>query len=150
MALTPAVVPYEGFERFLTLPSGLIPRALWPDKPTLSRGVWFSSTFRGLEEDTTSYSAMTIFSEGYLFYGWTGALVAMVITGAVLAVLRRRLDNSRLALVYLALVPTILQIEPEFSSYLITLVQRAVVFAATFIVLTSTRKMPLTRSTSRP
>jgi cytochrome c oxidase subunit IV len=93
---------------------------------------------------------MTIFSEGYLFYGWTGALVAMVITGAVLAVLRRRLDNSRLALVYLALVPTILQIEPEFSSYLITLVQRAVVFAATFIVLTSTRKMPLTRSTSRP
>jgi len=150
MALTPAVVPYEGFERFLTLPSGLIPRALWPDKPTLSRGVWFSSTFRGLEEDTTSYSAMTIFSEGYLFYGWTGALVAMVITGAVLAVLRRRLDNSRLALVYLALVPTILQIEPEFSSYLITLAQRAVVFAATFIVLTYTRKMPLTRSTSRP
>jgi len=52
--------------------------------------------------------------------------------------------------VYLALVPTILQIEPEFSSYLITLVQRAVVFAATFIVFTSTRKMPLTRSTSRP
>ena len=79
--LTPAVVPYEGLERFLALPASLIPRAFWPDKPTLSRGVWFSSTFRGLEEDTTSYSAMTIFSEGYLFYGWTGTVLAMLIAG---------------------------------------------------------------------
>ena len=150
MALTPAVVPYEGLERFLTLPSGLIPRALWPDKPTLSRGVWFSSTFRGLEEDTTSYSAMTIFSEGYLFYGWTGTLVAMVLTGAVLALVRCRLDSPGLALVYLALVPTILQIEPEFSSYLITLVQRTVVFGVTFVVLTYTRKMPQIQLLSRP
>jgi hypothetical protein len=135
MMLTPAVVPYEGLERFLALPAGLIPRVLWPDKPSLSRGVWFSSTFRGLEEDTTSYSAMTIFSEGYLFYGWTGTVVAMLIAGAVLAIVRRRLDTPRLALVYLALVPTILQIEPELSSYLTTLVQRSVVFLAVFVLL---------------
>jgi hypothetical protein len=132
---TPAVVPYEGLERFLALPASLIPRALWPDKPTLSRGVWFSSTFRGLPEDTTSYSAMTIFSEGYLFYGWTGTVLAMLIAGALLAVVRRRLDNPRLVLVYLALVPTILQIEPELSSYLTTLVQRSVVFLVVFVLL---------------
>jgi hypothetical protein len=127
--LTPAVIPYEGLDRFLTLPAGLIPRVLWPDKPTLSRGVWFSANFRGLEQNTTSYSAMTIFSEGYLFYGWIGTLIAMVIAGVVLGVLRHRLDNPALALVYLALVPTILHVEPELSSYLITLIQRSVVFA---------------------
>lgn len=143
--LTPAVVPYEGFERFLALPAGLIPRVLWPDKPTLSRGVWFSSTFRGLADDTTSYSAMTIFSEGYLFFGWTGTVVAMMISGVLLAVVRRRLDNPRLCLVYLALVPTILQIEPELSSYLTTLVQRSVVFVVAFLLLTHTKTMTFER-----
>jgi hypothetical protein len=148
--LTPDVVPYEGFERFLTLPAALIPRAFWPDKPTLSRGVWFSSTFRGLKEDTTSYSAMTIFSEGYLFYGWTGTVLAMVIVGAVLAVVRRRLDNPRLVLVYLALLPTIIQIEPEFSSYLITLVQRSLVFLIVFVLLRHTTAVATGRQRIRP
>jgi hypothetical protein len=138
VALTPAVVPYEGLERFLVVPLSLIPRAIWPDKPSLSRGVWFSSTFRGLATDTTSYSAMTIFSEGYLFYGWTGTVLAMLILGSVLALIRSRLDNPRLALVYLALVPTILQIEPEFSSYVITLVQRTVVFIVVFFLFSYT------------
>jgi cytochrome c oxidase subunit IV len=112
---------------------------LWPDKPSLSRGVWFSTTFRGLDVDTTSYSAMTIFTEGYLFYGWTGTVLAMLIAGALLAVIRHRLDNPRLVLVYLALVPTILQIEPELSSYLTTLVQRSVVFLVVFVVLRHSR-----------
>jgi hypothetical protein len=148
--LTPAVVPFEGLERFLALPAGLIPRVLWPDKPSLSRGVWFSSTFRGLEENTSSYSAMTIFSEGYLFYGWTGTVLAMLIAGAVLAVVRRRLDNPRLVLVYLALVPTILQIEPELSSYLTTLVQRSLVFLIVFVLLTHTRAAGPRRQRIRP
>jgi cytochrome c oxidase subunit IV len=82
---------------------------------------------------------MTIFSEGYLFYGWTGTVLAMLIAGGLLAVVRRRLDNPRLALVYLALVPTILQIEPELSSYLTTLVQRSLVFVVVFILLSHTR-----------
>jgi hypothetical protein len=139
MALTPAVVPYEGLARFLRLPTSLIPRVFWPDKPTQSRGVWFSTTFLGLDDDTTSSSAMTLFSEGYLFFGWTGTVLAMLITGAVLAVVRRSFDTPRLVLVYLALVPTILEIEPELSSYLTTLVQRSLVFVAVFVLLTQTR-----------
>jgi hypothetical protein len=139
MTLTPAVIPFEGLESFLGLPASLIPRAFWPDKPTLSRGVWFSATFRGLEKDTTSWSAMTIFSEGYLFYGWTGVVLAMVIAGVLLALVHRALDTPRLAVVYLALVPTILQIEPEFSSYFTTLVQRSLVFLAVFVLLTHTK-----------
>jgi hypothetical protein len=79
---------------------------------------------------------MTIFSEGYLFYGWTGTLLMMLIGGAVLALVRDRLDNPRLALVYLGLVPTILHVEPEFSSYVTTLIQRSVVFVVVFLLLT--------------
>ena len=137
--LTPAIVPFEGVEKFLIIPAALIPRAVWPDKPTLSRGIWFSVTFRGLDEETTSASAMTIFSEGYLFYGWTGLVLSMLIVGAVLAVLRRSLDTPRLALAYLALLPTILEIEPEFSSYFTVIVQRSAVFFVVFVLVTYTR-----------
>jgi len=74
-----------------------------------------------------------------LFGGWVGTAVAMLIVGSLLAVVRRRLDNPRLILVYLALVPTILQIEPELSSYVTTLVQRSVVFLLVFVLLTHTK-----------
>ena len=56
--------------------------------------------------------------------------------GVALAVLTRQLDRPGMAAVYLALVPTILEIEPELSSYLTTLVQRSVVFVLVFYVLT--------------
>ena len=147
--LTPTVIPYEGLERFLMVPAGLIPRVLWPEKPTLSRGVWFSATFRGFDEDTTSYSAMTIFSEGYLFYGWGGTVLAMVIVGMALAAVRLLLNNRTLVPVYLALVPTILHIEPEFSSYLVTLVQRSVVFVFVYLLLTHTRRSNIERARVR-
>jgi hypothetical protein len=63
----------------------------------------------------------------------------MLMLGAVLAVLRRGLDTPRLALAYLALVPTILEIEPEFSSYFTVLVQRSAVFFVVFVLVTYTR-----------
>ena len=145
--LTPRVVPYEGLERFLILPANLVPRLLWPSKPTLSRGVWFSVTFRGLDEDTTSWSAMTLFSEGYLFFGWTGVVLAMVIVGIILAVFKNGLDSPRFLVVYLALLPTLLEIEPELSSYLTSLIQRSFVFVVVFLVLThrSTKRIAVLR-----
>jgi hypothetical protein len=147
--LTPTVIPYEGLERFLALPASLIPRVVWPEKPTLSRGVWFSATFRGFDEDTTSYSAMTIFSEGYLYYGWAGTVLAMLIVGAALAAVRLFLNHRTLVPVYLALVPTILHIEPEFSSYLVTLIQRSVVFLIVYLLLTRTRRWNTERARIR-
>jgi hypothetical protein len=140
MALTPDVVPYEGAARFLGLPANLIPRAIWPDKPVLSRGRWFSANFRGLEESTTSSSAMTLFGESYLFFGWTGLVIGMCIAGTALAGLHRFLDRPGTAVVYLALVPMLLDIEPELSSYLTTIVQRSVVFVIAFVLLTHRAK----------
>jgi hypothetical protein len=139
-ALTPDVIPYEGADQFLLLPTNLIPRALWPDKPVLSRGQWFSVNFRGLEETTTSSSAMTLFGESYLFFGWTGVVLGSMMAGVALAVLARQLERPGMAAVYLALVPTILEIEAELSSYFTSLVQRSVVFVVVFLVLTHRSK----------
>jgi hypothetical protein len=140
MALAPAVVPYEGIGQFLLLPTKLIPRAIWADKPVLSRGQWFSVTFRGLDQTTTSSSAMTPFGESYLFFGWPGVILGMLIAGFVLAALYRYLDRPGLAVVYLALIPTVLEVEPELSSYLTSLVQRSIVFVVAFYVLTHRSK----------
>jgi hypothetical protein len=150
LMLTPSVVPFEGLEQFLNIPASLVPRVIWPDKPVSSRGVWFSVNFRGLDETTTSSSAMTLFSEGYLFFGWTGVMLGMLLVGAALAVLRRALDNPRLALVYLALLPTILNIEPDLTLYLITLIQRSLVFVIVFALLTHTRAWTPRLARTRP
>jgi hypothetical protein len=60
--------------------------------------------------------------------------------GAALAVLARHLDRPGMMIVYLALVPTILDVEAELSSYLTSLVQRSAVFIVTFLVLTHRSK----------
>ena len=140
MALTPAVFPYEGLQQFLLLPTNLLPRAIWPSKPVLSRGQWFAVNFFRLEETTTSSSAMTPFGESYLFFGWTGLVIGMWIIGTTLALLYRFLDRPGAAVVYLALVPTIFELEPELASYLTTVVQRSVVFIFVFFVLTHRAK----------
>ena len=72
------------------------------------------------------------------------------LAGAVLAGIRRRLDNPRLVLVYLALVPTLIQIEPELSSYLTTLIQRSLVFLVVFALLTHTKNAGLRYQRTRP
>jgi hypothetical protein len=141
VALTPSVFPFEGLQQFVMLPTKIVPRALWPDKPILSRGEWFSTNYRGLEEDSTS-SAMTMFGEGYLFYGWTGVCLGMMLVGGVLAVLYRAFNRVSFLPVYLALLPTMLEIEPELSSYLTTLVQRSIVFIVVFYLF-SRRSVPM-------
>jgi hypothetical protein len=73
----------------------------------------------------------------------------MLIAGAALAIIRRQLDNRVLVVVYLALVPTILQIEPELSSYLTMLVQRSIVFVVVFYVLTHTKSRGAARTRSQ-
>jgi len=138
--LTPEVIPYEGLDRFLSIPLNLIPRAFWPDKPILSRGQWFSTTYRNMDQDTTTSSAMTIFGEGYIFSGWSSLIIAMATTGVLLALFDRILNNQRFAFVYLSLTPTLLEIEPELSSYIVSLLQRTTVFVAAYLLISHRRQ----------
>jgi hypothetical protein len=140
MALSPEVIPHEGAQQFLLLPTNLLPRVFWPGKPILSRGRWFAVNFFRLEETTTSSSAMTPFGESYLFFGWTGLIIGMWIIGTTLALLYRFLDRPGAAIVYLALVPTVLELEPELASYLTTIVQRSLVFIVVFFIITHRAK----------
>jgi hypothetical protein len=68
-----------------------IPRLIWPDKPSVTRGAWFSTRL-GLfdsEADATTSIGMTAVGELYWNFGTLGVLVGMLVIGCLQGVLWR-------------------------------------------------------------
>jgi hypothetical protein len=68
-----------------------IPRIVWPEKPPVSRGAWFT-TYLGMaprEAEATTSTGMTIVGEWYWNFGVAGVVVGMFLTGALLSGLWR-------------------------------------------------------------
>ena len=65
---------------------GLVPRIIWPDKPIVSRGGWFTNY---VGSDIASATAMTSFGELYWNFGFVGVALGMFIIGALYAGLWR-------------------------------------------------------------
>jgi hypothetical protein len=66
-----------------------IPRLVWPDKPTVTRGGWFS-TYLGLydiETEATTAIGMTAVGELYWNFGLMGVMIGMCIMGCGLGFL---------------------------------------------------------------
>jgi hypothetical protein len=132
---TPSLIPYQGIEQFLAVPAYVIPRALWRDKPILSRGVWFSIVYLNQPDFTTSSAAITVFGEGYMFAGWIGTMLACLILGLLLAGIYRITAGVGLWAVYIALVPTFIDVEGQFTGMFVALIQRTVVFLLVYALI---------------
>jgi hypothetical protein len=68
-----------------------IPRLIWPDKPSVTRGAWFSTRL-GLfesEADATTSIGMTAVGELYWNFGTLGVLVGMFVIGCLQGILWR-------------------------------------------------------------
>jgi hypothetical protein len=66
-----------------------VPRVLWPDKPTVTRGAWFSA-YLGLydtEADATTAIGMTAVGELYWNFGIIGVVIGMIAIGCALGFL---------------------------------------------------------------
>lgn len=69
------------------IPGALIPRFLWPDKPNLDRGPYFSAKL-GLADDAssaTSSTGQTAAGELYWHFGWPGVFIGMYLLGIAVA-----------------------------------------------------------------
>src|ERR1700733_14085114 len=68
-----------------------IPRIIWPEKPPVSRGGWFT-TYLGMansEAEATTSTGMTTVGEWYWNFGEVGVAAGMFLTGALLSGLWR-------------------------------------------------------------
>jgi hypothetical protein len=57
----------------------VIPRALWPEKPSISVGRWYGITILGWSPNEKSEAAITIWGDGYMNFGIFGILIFIMI-----------------------------------------------------------------------
>lgn len=79
---------YEG-RASLPLAYALIPRAIWPDKPSIELGAWFALEIGAATVSASTGRAnnsinMTIPGELYLDFGWLGVMLGCILFGGML------------------------------------------------------------------
>jgi hypothetical protein len=116
------------------IPIYIIPRFLWPDKPILSRGIWFSITYINMPATTNSSSAMTIFGEPYIYAGPGATIAAMLAFGLLLAFLYHNTLNVGLMTVYISLIPTFIDVDSQFSTQFIGIIQAFFVYTLIYLI----------------
>jgi hypothetical protein len=137
---TPSVVPYQHGRLYSYLVVSLIPRALWPDKPSMNEANQFYQVAYGITrvQDLNSVSiAIGMLTEGYINFGWFGCALAMFVVGVVLDFWNRTFflrTGSVLALaIGLALVPQLFFVEMQMAQYLSGFVQHVVFTVVVFL-----------------
>lgn len=126
-----------------------IPRIFWPDKPTVTRGAWFT-VYLGqarTEEKATTSLGQTAAGELYWNFGWLGTFVGMTILGAMCGRLWRlatpyaEKDALRL-LLYFGITFTVTHMA-EAGSTFIALVYRAAALGIPIILLDNARRLAI-------
>lgn len=131
---------YIYWENFEFLKYYFVPRLLWPDKPFMVRGAWFTH-YLGLsarEADSTVAIGMEAAGELYWSFGIIGVLVGMFVLGSLFAVVWRLAgvhpgtDPIRMAL-YMFNALTMMNI-PEAASRIASCLTLLIIFGALFAV----------------
>jgi hypothetical protein len=150
--LTPSVVPYQYGWLYSYLGVTLIPRALWPDKPSVNEANQFYQIAYGLTAEEqlgqVSIAAGTL-AEGYINFSWPGALGIMFLLGIFFDFYQTTFLSIKsgplLQAVGVVLLPTFLSIESQLAQYLGGIIQEVVV-----ILIVMLPAITMTRSFRRP
>lgn len=150
--LTPSVVPYQYGSLYSYLGVSLIPRFLWPNKPSVSEANQFYQVAYGLtSEDAlaqTSIASGTL-AEGYINFSWPGALGIMFLLGVFFDFYQATFLSPKagplLQAIGVVLLPTFLAIESQLAQYLGGILQEVVI-----ILLVMLPAIKLTRTFARP
>lgn len=132
--MTPSVVPYQYGRLYSYLGVTLIPRFLWPNKPSVNEANQFYQVTYGLtaEEDLghVSIAAGTL-TEGYMNFSWPGAVGIMFLLGIFFDFYQTTFlslkSGALLQAVGIVLLPTFLSIESQLAQYLGGIIQEVAV-----------------------
>jgi hypothetical protein len=139
MELTPTVVPYQHGRLYAYLAVTLIPRALWPGKPSVNEANRFFQLAYGMteEKDLENVSiSVGVLTESYINFGWLGIVIVMFALGILLDVLQCTLfspeSGQLLTALGIALIPRLLTIESQMAQYVGGLIQTIVLVLLVF------------------
>jgi hypothetical protein len=93
---TPAAVPYWGGASYYALVFKLVPRILYPEKPTVETGQWFGHQYGFLDQtDTTTSYNLPQLIELYVNFGPLGVIAGMFVIGIVYGITTRLFIHDR-------------------------------------------------------
>jgi hypothetical protein len=131
-----------------------IPRIIWPEKPSVSRGAWFTTYLRMArrEEEATTATGMTTVGEWYWNFGVVGVAVGMFLTGALLSGLWRLAGSVPLhqpgnMVLYVAITVNVLNL-PDATSPIVSAVALYLLFGMLVLLRTFGQKTVLPPSRS--
>lgn len=134
---TPSIVPFQRGATYLGLFYAVIPRAFWPNKPSVSAVNHFYQVSYRLtrEENLDSVSiAPGLLGEAYMNFGWAGIVLIPFILGMLYDYVQRQLGSvsSGVLLNTFAILVTVhfTLIESHLGSYLGSLPQQLLVLCA--------------------
>lgn len=131
LELTPATVPYQYGRLYSYMVVALIPRFVWPDKPSANEANRFYQVSYGItaEEDLerSSFGA-GLLSESYINFSWFGVVGMMFLLGIFLDFFQKTFLSASSGLLLrgigVVLLPYLLSIDAQLATYMGATVQR--------------------------
>jgi hypothetical protein len=122
---TPSVVPYQYGTLYYYMTITLIPRFLWPEKPSVNAANQFYQVAYGLtsEDELDQVSiAVGVLTESYINFGWVGVIGIMFIGGICLDFYQRTFLSQGAGIFLnalgIVLIPQFLAVELQLAQYL--------------------------------
>jgi hypothetical protein len=138
--VTPSQIPFQGGRTYSYMFVTLIPRFVWPDKPSVNDANRYYQLAFGLST-ARNVNGVNIgagcLAEAYISFGWLGVICIMFVIGIILGIYERSFlaeDSSTLFLaIGVALLPGILVIEAQMSAYLGGVIQTVLLTILVFL-----------------
>jgi hypothetical protein len=137
---TPRVVPYQFGHLYAYMIYTLIPRFIWPNKPSVSDANRFYQVAYGLSgEDALDSVAIGVgtMPEAYISFGWFGVLGIMFLLGIFYDVYQRtffaKSSGGLMFCIGVALIPQMIGIEAQMAGYLGGILQQVLLTLIIFL-----------------
>ncbi len=143
LELTPSQVPFQGGQTYEYLAITLIPRFLWPDKPSVSVANQYYQVAYGLTDQRSLESvsiAIGSMAEGYINFGWFGVVGIMFGIGMMLGMYEgfctADQSNTLVLAIAIALLPQLILVESQLGQYIAGLLQQILLTFVVFLPIT--------------
>jgi hypothetical protein len=153
LELTPSTVPYQYGSLYSYMVVALIPRFIWPDKPSFNEANRFYQTSYGITaEDDLDYGSFSagILAESYINFSWFGVVGVMFLLGVFFDFFQKTFlagsSGSLLPGIGSVLLPFFLSIDGQMSVYLGGVVQRTFFILLVLLPVVRFRRVPKARA----